>query len=239
MLTFYSDLHTCDLLIFLRRCLDMGKEYINSMIIPPETALAFFAAALLLALAPGPDNIFVLTQSTLRGRWAGIVVTLGLCTGLVVHSSAVALGVAAVFQTSVLAFSILKFAGAGYLVYLAFQAFRAPEQQVAGGALCTLTTGRLYRRGIIMNITNPKVSIFFLAFLPQFVRPERGWIPLQMLMLGGIFIVATLLIFGGIALMAGYLGERMNRSPRAQLLLNRVAGTVFLGLALKLATARR
>ncbi|GAB6144455.1 LysE family translocator [Desulfocicer niacini] len=208
--------------------------------IPFETMLTFFAAAILLALAPGPDNIFVLTQSTLRGRWAGMLVTMGLCTGLVFHSTAVALGVAAIFQTSVVAFSLLKFVGAGYLVYLAWQAFRASAQEVSGdGFVGGISHGKLYRRGIIMNITNPKVSIFFLAFLPQFVTPSQGSIPLQILMLGGIFILATFMIFGGIALVAGYLGERMNQSPNIQKILNRVAGTVFLGLALKLATIRQ
>lgn len=205
-----------------------------------ETILTFFSAAVLLALAPGPDNIFVLTQSTLRGRGAGMLVTLGLCTGLVFHSSAVALGVAAIFQTSATAFSLLKFVGAGYLAYLAVQAFRASAQEIVPGAAKEeVSAGRLYGRGIIMNITNPKVSIFFLAFLPQFVTPDKGRIPLQILMLGGLFIGATLLIFGTIALVAGYLGERMNRSPGVQKILNRVAGTVFLGLALKLATTRQ
>ncbi|SMD00807.1 Threonine/homoserine/homoserine lactone efflux protein [Desulfocicer vacuolatum DSM 3385] len=204
-----------------------------------EIILTFFAAAILLALAPGPDNIFVLTQSTLRGRWAGVAVTMGLCTGLVFHSSAVALGVAAIFQTSVLAFSALKFAGAGYLIYLAWQAFRASAQKFSGGSMETMSFKKLYGRGIIMNITNPKVSIFFLAFLPQFVVPSAGSIPLQILMLGGIFIFATLIVFGSIAMVAGYLGERMNQSPGMQKILNRVAGTVFLGLALKLVTTRQ
>lgn len=210
------------------------------MLLPIETILTFFSAAILLALAPGPDNIFVLTQSTLRGRWAGMVVTLGLCTGLIFHSSAVALGVAAIFQTSVTAFSLLKLVGAGYLVYLAVQAFRASAQSFIGSDTEeVISSRRLYGRGIIMNITNPKVSIFFLAFLPQFVTPDRGSVPLQILMLGALFIVATLLIFGIISLVAGYLGERLNQSSSAQKILNRVAGTVFLGLALKLATTKQ
>jgi len=207
--------------------------------IPIETALTFFAAAMLLALAPGPDNIFVLTQSTLRGRWAGMMVTVGLCTGLIFHSTAVALGVAAIFQTSALAFSLLKVAGAGYLLYLAWQAFRTSAQNISSGTPELLSSRRLYRRGIIMNITNPKVSIFFLAFLPQFVTPSTGSIPLQIMMLGGIFILATLMVFGGIAVVAGYLGERLNRSENVQKILNRMAGTIFLGLALKLATTRQ
>ncbi len=97
----------------------------------------------------------------------------------------------------------------------------------------------LYRRGIIMNITNPKVSIFFLAFLPQFADPGRGSISLQMIVLGGIFIIATILVFGSIALLGGVLGDWLNRSEAAQRILNWTAGTVFVGLALKLVTAER
>jgi threonine/homoserine/homoserine lactone efflux protein len=207
--------------------------------ISAETFITFFTASILLALAPGPDNIFVLTQSALRGKIAGIVVMLGLCTGLIVHSSAVALGVAVIFQTSAVAFSALKFIGAGYLVYLAWQAFRASAERIQGSADGRVKHWRLYGRGIIMNITNPKVSIFFLAFLPQFTDPSSGPIWLQILMLGGLFILATILVFGGIALLAGTIGQWLNRSDRAQNILNKVAGAVFLGLALKLATTNR
>lgn len=207
--------------------------------IPLETLLTFLAAAILLALAPGPDNIFVLTQSALSGRSAGIAVVLGLCTGLIGHSAAVALGVAVIFQTSKAAFTALKFIGAGYLLYLAWQAFRAPAGRIARKTGAPLDRWKLYRRGIIMNITNPKVSVFFLAFLPQFADPLRGPVWLQILLLGGVFIFATIVVFGSIALLAGTLGQWLNRSGRAQRFLNMVAGTVFLGLALKLAAAER
>lgn len=204
-----------------------------------ETLVTFFAAAILLGLVPGPDNIFVLTQSALRGKGAGIVVTFGLCTGLIVHSVAVALGVAVIFQTSAMAFSVLKFIGAGYLAYLAWQAFRASAEKIQGETVGAVNYRKLYCRGIIMNITNPKVSIFFLAFLPQFADPSKGPISLQILMLGGMFILSTILVFGGIALLAGTIGQWLNQSDRAQKVLNKAAGTVFLGLALKLATTER
>ena len=207
--------------------------------IPIETLLPFFAASVLLGIAPGPDNIFVLTQSALHGRGAGLVVMLGLCTGLIVHSIAVALGVAVIFQTSTVAFSALKFIGAGYLMYLAWQAFRASAAKFEAELIPEANLWKLYRRGIIMNITNPKVSIFFLAFLPQFADQSRGPISLQLLLLGGVFIIATILVFGGIALLAGTLGKWLNRYPRAQNIMNRVAGAVFVCLALRLATTER
>ncbi len=204
-----------------------------------ETLLPFFAASVLLGIAPGPDNIFVLTQSALHGRGAGLVVMLGLCTGLIVHSIAVALGVAVIFQTSAVAFSALKFIGAGYLMYLAWQAFRASAAKFEAELIPEANLWKLYRRGIIMNITNPKVSIFFLAFLPQFADQSRGPISLQLLLLGGVFIIATILVFGGIALLAGTLGQWLNRSTRAQNIMNKVAGAVFVCLALRLATTER
>jgi threonine/homoserine/homoserine lactone efflux protein len=209
------------------------------MMIPVETLLPFFAASVLLAVAPGPDNIFVLAQSALRGRNAGLLVMLGLCTGLVVHSTAVALGVAVVFQTSALAFSTLKFIGAGYLMILAWQAFRTSATKFQAVQSTDAGLWKLYRRGIIMNITNPKVSIFFLAFLPQFADPARGPISLQLLLLGGVFIIATILVFGSIALLAGTLGHWLNRSARFQNVMNKLAGTVFVCLALRLATTER
>jgi threonine/homoserine/homoserine lactone efflux protein len=204
-----------------------------------ETIVSFFTASVLLGLAPGPDNIFVLTQSALRGKGPGLIVMLGLCTGLIVHTTAVALGVAIIFQTSAIAFSALKFIGAGYLLYLSWQAFRAAAKKIQGEPSETKNYRTLYCRGIIMNVTNPKVSIFFLAFLPQFADPARGPISMQMLLLGGLFILATILVFGSIALLGGTLGQLLNRSDRTQNILNKITGTVFLGLALKLATTER
>ncbi len=204
-----------------------------------ETAAIFFAASVALGLAPGPDNIFVLTQSALHGRKAGFLVTLGLCTGLLVHTAAVALGVAAIFLTSALAFNLLKIAGAIYLLYLAWQAFRAGAARLDESREVSLALPKLYLRGVIMNITNPKVAIFFLAFLPQFADPARGPITLQIMLLGGLFIVATILVFGAIAWSAGFLGEWLKGSGRAQIVMNRVAGTIFAGLALRLAISER
>ncbi|GGI89178.1 LysE family translocator [Halopseudomonas pertucinogena] len=209
------------------------------MVLTPDIVLAFFLASVLLGLAPGPDNIFVLTQSTLHGRSAGLMVTLGLCTGLIVHSLAVAFGAAALFQSSELAFSALKLVGAAYLLYLAWGAFRAPPASLSAQSVGAPGRLALYRRGIIMNITNPKVSIFFLAFLPQFADPARGPVALQIVLLGGLFILATLLVFGAVAVAAGQLRGWLLRSQRIQLWINRLAGAVFVGLALRLATTQR
>jgi threonine/homoserine/homoserine lactone efflux protein len=206
---------------------------------PIDTLLIFFMASVLLALTPGPDNLFVLAQAAQQGKRAGIAVTVGLCTGLLVHTSAVALGVAAIFQASALAFSLLKYIGAAYLLYLAYRSFTAGAG--GSGELQTqkINFRRLYGRGIIMNVTNPKVSLFFLAFLPQFTDPALGPLVPQILLLGLLFILSTILIFGGISLLAGGVGDYFRKSANARIFLNRLAGGVFVALAIKLALARR
>lgn len=217
------------------------------------TLVLFIGTSLLLALAPGPDNIFVLTQSAIRGQLVGIVVTFGLCTGLVVHTIAVALGLAVFVQNSALAFLLLKCLGAAYLLYLAYGAFRAgttlheagtseagtseAETSKAGACESGATQNNLrnfYLRGILMNVTNPKVSVFFLAFLPQFSDPSRGHLSLQLLVLGALFMLSALIVFIAISLLAGLLAEPFRRSARVRRALNVSAGLIFTGLALKL-----
>ena len=201
--------------------------------------LAFFTTSVILALSPGPDNLFVMAQSARTGRMAGLFVTLGLATGLIGHTVAVAFGLAAIIRASTLAFTALKFSGAAYLLYLAWQAFRAGAATVKQEDVQAFSRGNLYRRGIVMNITNPKVSLFFLAFLPQFADPRRGSMMLQFFQLGGIFIMATIFVFGLISFIAGGVGEKFSNSPLAQKIVNRIASAVFVGLALKLALSER
>lgn len=206
---------------------------------------SFLGIAVLLGLTPGPDNLFVLMQSAQRGWQVGLYVVLGLCLGLVVHTAAVALGLAALLATSSMAFTVLKLLGAAYLLYLAWGAWNAPVEALAAmpsdpqAAAPTMGAMRWVGRGLLMNLTNPKVLIFFLAFLPQFAKPELGAVALQILQLGGIFILATLLVFGGIAGAAGALGGLLQRSPQAQRWLNRMTALVFTGLALRLALVQR
>lgn len=202
-----------------------------------DTVITFFTLSLILGFSPGPDNLFVLMQSATQGRRAGMFVVLGLCAGLVVHTLAVALGLAAIFAASAIAFTCLKFVGAAYLAYLAWQAFRAPAIDIAGKGGRQTDMRRMFLRGIIMNLTNPKVIFFFLALLPQFVQADRGAVTLQLFALGSIFILATLVAFGSITCCAAAISNHLNRSPRIQRWLHLIAGTVFLGMAARLAVA--
>ncbi|WP_370681190.1 LysE family translocator [Comamonas sp. GB3 AK4-5] len=211
-----------------------------------ESLTAFFGIAVLLALTPGPDNIFVLLQSAQKGWRAGLAVVLGLTAGVAVHTTAVALGLAAVFAASVTAFTVLKWCGAAYLSYLAWGALRAqssvsdmPVQQARDQRLPLREGLRMVGRGLVMNLTNPKVLIFFLAFLPQFANPALGPVAPQIAVYGAVFMAATLLVFGSIACFSGLFGAMLQRSARAQWWLNRLAGMVFLGMAVRLATVER
>ena len=211
-----------------------------------DVLLTFFGVAVLLALSPGPDNLFVLVQSVQRGWRLGMCVVVGLCLGILVHTAAVALGLAAVFAASSTAFTVLKWCGALYLAYLAWGALRAPSQVSEGPAPGATAPAlhwrealRMVGRGMVMNITNPKVLIFFLAFLPQFADPGRGHVALQIVWFGAVFGVATFVVFGAIACFSGVFGGILQRSARAQWWLNRLAGVVFLGLAVRLATSQR
>lgn len=203
--------------------------------IPFDTALPFFAASVVLALAPGPDNVFVLLHSAAHGRRAGLVVVLGLCSGLLFHTAAVALGLAAVFAASATAFLVLKLVGAAYLVWLAWQSWRAPVGAESASATPALSAGTAFRRGVLMNVTNPKVAIFFMAFLPQFANPAQGNMVGQIMQLGALFMLAALITFSAIAFFAATVGQKLLRSPRAQHWLNRTASVVFIGLAMRLA----
>jgi threonine/homoserine/homoserine lactone efflux protein len=204
-----------------------------------DTAIIFFPFALSLALLPGPDNIFVLTQSLIYGRISGIFATLGLATGIMFHTSAVAFGVATILETSQFAFSALKYIGAIYLLYLAFKAFRAGNINLENKTGPKDTKITLYKRGLIMNITNPKVAIFFLAFLPQFVDPNKGAILSQFYQLGILMFIATILVFTSIALSASFVGKWLFNSKDAMLYLNRFACLIFISLAAKLAFAQK
>ena len=198
----------------------------------PALWLTFAGASLVLAVAPGPDNLFVLAQSAVYGVRAGLTVVLGLCTGLVVQTICAACGVAAVVAAVPALFWGIRIAGACYLIYLAWMAWTHAVSDSEGPQGTALTGMALWRRGVIMNITNPKVQIFFLAFFPQFVKPGTEGLDLiiQMIIQGVTFIGATLIVFSAVAWGAGALADRM-RSPRFQLWLNRTSAVIFLMLA--------
>ena len=205
----------------------------------------FFIAALVVALAPGPDNLFVLAQSATHGAKAGFSVICGLCTGICVQTVLLIVGVSALIAASPIAFFVLQCCGAAYLLYLAYKSFQvragvvkfdSPEcHSGAQSAIESLPFRRLYLRGIIMNLTNPKAVLFALSFIPPAVDMSRDMSPtLQMVVLGAEFVTATFIVFGSIALLAGAVKKFMLNSPKANRNLNCFSGCVFVALAIAL-----
>ena len=199
-----------------------------------DPLVIFLVASLFLAITPGPDNLYVLMQSAVYGYKTGVFITLGLCTGLLIHSIAVALGLSILLLSSSFTLQLLKFFGASYLIYLSWQSYRAATIDIFLQKHEALTTFQSYQRGIVLNISNPKIGLFFLAFLPQFTIVEQGGLVEQTLLLGVIFIVITVIVFTGFALIASSLSNFLIGSPRVQKVMHRVTALVLLGLALHL-----
>jgi threonine/homoserine/homoserine lactone efflux protein len=178
-----------------------------------ELILSFLLASVLLTFMPGPDNIFVLTESITKGQKNGIAISIGLCTGVLIHTLAAATGLSIVIQKSALAFSIIKYLGAAYLFYLAFMATKEKPMEVTLEKKSKEETFHLFpliRKGFLMNVLNPKVSLFFIAFLPQFISQDGINITVQMIILGLIFMVQALVIFSLISILTSRLTRYVN-----------------------------
>lgn len=201
----------------------------------PDNLLYFLGVSVVLTMAPGPDVIFLASQGLAGGPRAGLAVALGLSSGLLVHTTLAALGVSAVFAASPAAFSLVKWAGAAYLLWLARGAF-GEKPAAAGPAALAGGAGALYRRGVVMNLLNPKVALFFLAFVPQFIPPDAPHKAWTFLVLGLIFNLNSLPINLGYAWLAAWAARRLDAVQKAMHWLDRAAGLMFLGFGLRLAT---
>ncbi|KGX87232.1 LysE family translocator [Pontibacillus litoralis] len=203
--------------------------------------ISFLGAAIVLTLMPGPDNLFVLAQSISQNKRAGIATTLGLCTGILCHTIAAALGISAIIYQSSFAFAIVKYAGAIYLLYLAWEAFREEGQTYTMDQQPTLSFRKLYKRGIFMNVLNPKVSLFFLALFPQFIDENSGalLVPVQMVILGCVFLLQALVIFSLVSIFAEKVGEWLHKSPHIGKRMNIIKGVLFGLIGLKLALGQK
>ena len=198
-----------------------------------ETIIAFVIASIVLSLVPGPDNIFVITNSALRGWKIGFYTTIGLCTGLIGHTILVAIGVSVIFQTSALAFNGLKIVGACYLVYLGWLSLKSKELKIGSSGTDNVNRS-YYITGIVMNLTNPKVALFFLVFLPQFVNPINGSVTIQIFSLGILFILSALCVFSSIAFLGAFLAAYLKKSSAFNKNINKLAALVYFALAINL-----
>ena len=204
--------------------------------------LSFIGASVILSFMPGPDNIFVLTESLTKGQRNGIAISIGLCLGVLVHTIAAATGLSIIIQKSAIAFSFIKYFGAAYLLYLAFKAIKEKKPFIN---LSSSTINKqkerllpLIRKGFLMNVLNPKVSLFFIAFLPQFITANGINITFQMIILGLIFMVQALLVFGAISILSSKLTKYVN-SPKFWKITKWSKVSVLAILGLTLAMSRK
>ncbi|MGY8524471.1 LysE family translocator [Paracidovorax citrulli] len=204
-----------------------------------EQFFGFLLAAMLVTASPGPDNLMVLGMGISKGRKRGIAFGLGCALGCLSHTALAVIGVSAMIAASPAAFTALKVVGGLYLIWLGWSALRS-----RGGARVEVVQAeeqglsRLFLKGVFANAINPKVVLFFLSFLPQFIIPANGNAGLQMAALGIIFTVQAAVLFGLLGYFSGSIGQWLNRKPRAGVILDRIAGAVFVSLGLRLIVSR-
>ncbi len=207
----------------------------------PETTLllGFVAAALIVLLIPGPAVVYVVARSLAQGLRAGLVSVLGLTVGCLVHVAAATVGLSAILVTSAVAFEVVKALGAAYLIFLGIRTILGSGHAEAPGELSPRSLGRLFADGVLVNALNPKIAVFFLAFLPQFVDPAAGAVTRQVLFLGLLYVLLGLLTDGAYALLAGHVrnwvGRRLQQSPWPR----HASGLVYIGLGVGTALADR
>lgn len=201
-----------------------------------STQLMLFAAtSVVLIFTPGPDILYVMTRGVAQGRKAALAAAAGFSLGNFVHIFFAVVGLSALLASSARAFQLVKYAGALYLIYLGIRMFCSKTDAVGGGELKPLRGRTIFFQSILANILNPKVAVFFLAFFPQFLDPQRGSLSLQMLLLGTLFVVLTMICFSLVGFCSGWIGGWLRRKPAIGGRLGKVAGGVLVLLGLRLA----
>lgn len=203
-----------------------------------EQLLAFLTAALLVTASPGPDNLMVLSMGLSKGRRHGMAFGLGCALGCLSHTLLAVVGVSALIKASPVAFTALKVCGGAYLVWMGVRALRSSGTLRLDQAPAEESLARLFFKGVFANAINPKVVLFFLSFLPQFVVTGKGDESLQLAQLGLVFTAQAALLFGLLGYFSGAIGRWIHRQPRLGLWLDRVAGAVFVALGVKLVVGR-
>lgn len=193
-----------------------------------STWLTFVTASAFFSACPGPDTLFVLSTGMTQGRRAAILTGLGMCSGVSVHTLAVALGLAAVVKSSPMLFDLIRYAGAAYLLYLALHTLgsHGPTNRPAESS-----RGSGWRRGFLMNVLNPKVAMFFLAFLPSFADPSQASVPWQLMLLGLVFMLQAIVIFTLLGYFSGMLGQWLLKRPAWACASRWITAALFLLLA--------
>lgn len=199
----------------------------------------FIVSGLLLNIMPGPDSLLIMTRSATQGAGAGCTAALGIGTGTFVHVFAAALGLSAILATSATAFTVVKYIGAAYILYMAIGLLRSkPRDAVAAVALAPLPYRKIFAQGFLTNVLNPKVALFFLAFVPQFINADAPSKALAFIILGCIFNLNGMIWCNALALFTAQASARLKLSPLVSVWLNRATGGLFVWLGVKLAMAK-
>ena len=211
------------------------------MPVDPALFAAFLVASAVVIVAPGPDILYVAARSLGQGRAAGLVASCGTCTGLVLHGTAAALGLSSLFAHAPLAYEVLRWLGVAYLAYLAWRALTARDDVAPPAAHGGARHGwaRIYGQAMLTNLLNPKIVVFFIAFLPQFVAPRAAPYAVQIAVLVAVFTLLGFLFLALLAVSVGRLGDRLRTLPRFQRVQRWVMGTTLGGLAAWLAVSGR
>ena len=199
----------------------------------------FLAASWALILAPGPDMIYVITRGVAQGRKAGLLSAFGVTLGILVHTTFAAFGLAVLLQTSAMAFLVVKYVGAMYLIYLGFKALKDKSSFNLLEPQDAMNARAIFWQGVLSNVLNPKIALFFLAFLPQFVSQNSSYTTLQMFTLGIIFAVFGIIFLSVVGYFAGGIGSWLSRKPTITGKIRWLTGVIFIGLGLRLAFVGR
>ena len=205
----------------------------------PATFAVFLSASIAISITPGPDMTYVFARGLAHGPRAGLISVAGIASGLVIHTMLVALGLAVVMAQSPVLFEIIRYAGAAYLVWMGIKLLRDRSRFNVNGDQSSENWRALYVQGLIVNLFNPKILLFFLAFLPQFADPARGSVALQIAILGATLITCGLLVLGSIALASGRLRALLSRHPLWMRIQQCVTGSLMIGLAAHLLLSSR
>ena len=203
--------------------------------IEPSKFLLFIGVSWALILAPGPDMLYVITRGIAHGRRAGILSAVGVVCGILVHTTAAALGLTLILQTSALAFLLVKYIGAAYLIYLGIKSWRDKSTLSLQTPSPIVHSGALFWQGVLSNVLNPKIAIFFLAFLPQFVEKGSRQVTWQMVFLGVTFACFGLCFLLVVGYFSGTMGRWLTQRPQYTQSLQRLAGGILIGLGIRLA----
>ena len=194
----------------------------------------FLLTAFLMNITPGTDTVYSVNRSVSQGRKVGIYSVLGISTGALVHTFMAAIGLSVIITTSVVLFTLIKLIGAGYLIYLGVRMLMQKSSNFQLANTKNMSIKKIYIQGLLTNVTNPKVALFFISFLPQFISGDNTYGPLPFIILGLSFVLTSTAWCLLVSIFASFTTKKLRNNPKVELILNKITGVIFIGLGIKL-----